>query len=341
MTGGEAPRPMARQAAANQQNALMAAAFGILSINKPAGCTSRDAVNRVDRLTWPVKSGHAGTLDPLATGVLVVCVGQATRLIQYVQQLPKRYEAKFLLGHRSVTDDVEGAVEVLAEAVPPSREAVERVLPQFLGEIDQRPPAHSAIKVGGQRSYERARRGEKFELPARKVAIHRLDIRRYEYPELELGIECGSGTYVRSLGRDLATALGTSAVMSALVRTAIGEFHVTDAVPLDTLTAEAFKQHFQPALAAVANLQRVQLSETQLAETRHGRPVRMPRVLGGGVPRVPGGVPIRPAEFPPVEAGSPGGDWAAIDEAGQLVAILFEKVPGELWPRLNFVPAES
>jgi tRNA pseudouridine55 synthase len=307
----------------------MAAAFGILNINKPTGCTSRDAVNRVDRLTWPVKSGHAGTLDPLATGVLVVCVGQATRLIQYVQQLPKRYEAKFLLGHRSVTDDVEGTVEVLAEAARPSREAVEAALPQFLGEIDQRPPAHSAIKVDGQRSYERARRGEKFELPARKVTIHRLDIRRYEYPELELGIECGSGTYVRSLGRDLAAALGTSAVMSALMRTAIGEFRVTDAVPLDTLTAEAFTQHLQPALAAVANLQRVQLSAAQLVETRHGRPIRMPRVLGGGAP-------MRAAKFPPAEAGLPSGEWAAIDEAGQLAAILFEKVPGELWPRVNF-----
>jgi tRNA pseudouridine55 synthase len=307
----------------------MTTPFGILNVNKPAGCTSRDAVNRVDRLTWPVKCGHAGTLDPLATGVLVVCVGQATRLIQYVQQLPKRYEATFLLGHRSLTDDVEGAVEVLADAAEPSRQALEAALPPFLGEIDQRPPAHSAIKVDGKRSYDRARRGEIFELPARKVTIHRLEVHRYEYPELEVEIECGSGTYVRSLGRDLAAALGTSAVMSALVRTAIGEFRVEEGVPLDTMTADIFAAHLRPALAAVANLQRVQVNAGQLVEIRHGRPIRMPRPLGGAAP-------MQGTKSPPAVAGLPAGEWAAIDVAGELVAILFQKAPGELWPKLNF-----
>ena len=309
---------------------MVTAPFGILNINKPAGCTSRDAVNRIDRLAWPAKCGHAGTLDPIATGVLVVCVGQATRLIQYVQQLPKRYEATFLLGHRSPTDDVEGVVEKVADAPEPTRAAVEAALPQFLGEIEQRPPAHSAIKVDGQRSYERARRGEKFELPARKVAIHRLEIRRYEYPQLEMGIECGSGTYVRSLGRDLAVALGTSAVMSALVRTAIGEFRVEDGAVLDTLTAEEMTQSLQPALGAVARLQRVQLNAAQLVEIRNGRPIRIPPPLGMG--------PRRETILPPAEAGSPGAviEWAGIDEAGELAAILIQKSAGELWPRLNF-----
>jgi tRNA pseudouridine55 synthase len=303
---------------------IVAVPFGILNVNKPAGCTSRDAVNRIDRLVWPVKCGHAGTLDPLATGVLVVCVGQATRLIQYVQQLPKRYEGTFLLGRRSPTDDLEGEIELLADAAQPSREAVEAALPEFLGEIQQRPPAHSAIKVGGQRAYERARRGDVFELTARTVTIHRLAIRRYEYPELELEIECGSGTYVRSLGRDLAAAMGTAGVMSALVRTAIGDFRVEDAVPLDTLTAEKLLEHLQPALSAVANLQRIQLNDGQLAEIRHGRPIRKPRPLGA----VPG-------KIPPAEAGSPA-EWAAIDAAGKLVALLAEKNGGELWPVRNF-----
>jgi tRNA pseudouridine55 synthase len=296
-----------------------------LNVNKPAGCTSRDVVSRIDRVTRPAKCGHAGTLDPLATGVLVVCVGQATRLIQYVQRMPKRYEGTFLLGRRSPTDDLEGAVELLANAAEPSREAVERALPRFLGEVEQRPPAHSAIKVGGQRAYERARRGETVELAARTITIHRLDIRRYEYPELALSVECGSGTYVRSLGRDLAAALGTAAVMSALERTAIGEFDVADAVPLADLSPESLKEHIRPALAAVANLQRIELDAAQLVEIRHGRPILMPRPLGVG-----------PGTLPPAEASSPGGEWAAIDASGELVAIVFPKRPGELWPRLNF-----
>jgi tRNA pseudouridine55 synthase len=318
-----------RQPGANRQNSEVAAPFGILNIDKPAGCTSRDAVNRIDRLVLPAKCGHAGTLDPLATGVLVVCVGHATRLIQYVQHLPKRYEATFQLGRRSRTDDIEGEIELLADAIEPSRETVEAALPQFLGKIEQRPPAHSAIKVGGQRAYERARRGEVFELAARTVTIHRLAIRRYDYPQLELEIECGSGTYVRSLGRDLAAALGTAAVMSALVRTAIGEFRVEEAVPLDALSAGTLPQHLQPALTALANLQRIELNDWQLVEIRSGRPIRMPRPLGAG-PGNRGRVAAAPPQVaPPIE-------WAAIDAAGQLVAILTEKNAGELWPVRNF-----
>ena len=222
--------------------------FGILNVDKPAGLTSRDAVNRVERLFRNVKCGHAGTLDPLATGVLVMCVGPATRLIQYVQRMRKQYRAVFQLGRRSATDDVEGEVELVAGAPEPTRAEVEAALPQFLGDIQQRPPAHSAIKIGGQRAYDLARRGEEFELSARTISIYHLEILRYAYPELELAIECGSGTYVRSLGRDLAAALGTAAVMSALARTAIGDFRVEDAVALDALTNDSVTQHLQPPL---------------------------------------------------------------------------------------------
>ena len=229
----------------------MSTPFGILNVDKPAGLTSRDVVNRIEGLVRNVKCGHAGTLDPLATGVLVVCVGPATRLIQYVQRLPKQYRAVFQLGRKSVTDDVEGDVELVAGAPEPTRVQIEAALPQFLGDVEQRPPAHSAIKVDGQRSYERARRGEEFELPARTITIHRLEILRYEYPELELAIECGSGTYVRSLGRDLAAALGTAAVMSALVRTAIGDFRLEDAVALDALTNSTLAEHLQPPIDAL------------------------------------------------------------------------------------------
>ncbi len=292
--------------------------FGILNLNKPPGCTSRDAVNQVERLARPAKTGHAGTLDPLATGVLVICVGQATRLIQYVQQMPKQYYATFLLGHHSVTDDTEREVTFLADAPQPIRNQIEAALSQFLGSIQQLPPQHSAVKVAGRRAYKMARKGQHVELAPRPVTIHSLRIIRYEYSELELMIECGSGTYVRSLGRDLAAALGTSAVMSALQRTAIGGFRVEDAISIAELNAESFAAHLQPALVAVDGLPLIQLTADQLTEIYHGRPIVKSASSTGG---------------PPVAESS---KFAALDSTGQLAAILYEKHPGQLWPEHNF-----
>lgn len=291
--------------------------FGIVNTNKPRGRTSRDAVNHVQRLCRPAKVGHAGTLDPLAEGVLVICVGQATRLVPYLQQMRKNYRATFLLDRHSDTDDVEGNVTLVLSGKQPERAAIEAALPKFLGDISQRPPAHSAVKLNGRRAYALARRGIEFELAPRIVTVHRLKVFRYEYPTLELDVECGSGTYVRSLGRDLAESLGTSAVMSALVRLAVGPFHFDDAVALSALTAESIGQDLQPALAAVAELPRVALGQRQLADIRHGRPVALTEV-GDALHN-------RGCE----------GEWAAVDAGGQLVAILCEKRPGQLWPRMN------
>jgi tRNA pseudouridine55 synthase len=298
------------------------APFGILNVDKPSGITSRDAVDRVERLTQPAKCGHAGTLDPIATGVLVVCVGSATRLIQYVQQLPKHYRGTFLLGQRSATDDIEGEVELLDEAPQPTRAEIEATIPNFVGQIMQRPPAHSAIKVGGQRAYDLARRGEEFELPPRPITIHHIKVLEYQFPALSLEVVCGSGTYIRSLGRDLAAELGTAAVMSALVRTAIGPFALEDAVSLNGLNGDVLSAKLQPALAAVAHLPRVELNDKQLVELRHGRPIEMPR---GGT----GGPPVQPGTKAEVE-------YVGVDAAGRLAAILFEKLPGQLWPARNF-----
>src|SRR3954454_17533991 len=130
------------------------APFGLLNVNKPQGITSRDAVDRVERMVRPAKAGHAGTLDPLATGVLVICVGQATRLIRFVQKMRKQYRATFLLGHSSETDDVEREVIAIPNAVVPTRAMIDSVLPQFVGEIQQTPPAHSAVKIAGRRAYK-------------------------------------------------------------------------------------------------------------------------------------------------------------------------------------------
>ncbi len=292
--------------------------FGVLNIKKPSGATSRDAVNCVERLVRPAKAGHAGTLDPLATGVLVICVGQATRLIQYVQRMPKTYRAQFLLGRRSDTDDIEGQIQLIGNCSRPTREMLDRALTQFVGDIEQRPPAHSAVKLAGRRAYELARKGANFELAPRTVTIHRLSVRRYEYPELELDIECGSGTYVRALGRDIGEILGTAAVMSALERTAVGLFHVEQSIPLKDLSQETLRQHMQPAIAAVAELRRIELTQGQIIEISHGRPIPLPSGFESGSPE------------------SKRSPWAAVNAGGQLVAILSEKPSGQLWPDSNF-----
>jgi tRNA pseudouridine55 synthase len=297
--------------------------FGILNIDKPPGCTSRAAVDRVKRLARPAKAGHAGTLDPLASGVLVICVGKATRLIQYVQRMRKSYRAAFLLGHQSETDDVEGIVTVVEGACAPHREQIDEILPRFVGEIQQRPPAYSAIKTDGRRAYQLARRGKPPELRARVITIHDLRLEHYDYPELELSIECGSGTYVRALGRDIAAALGTTAVMSALRRTAIGGFCVEDSLGLGELSHDSLLWRLQSPLAAVADLPRLAVSNAEMIEIRHGRPIKLPP------PEVPAAAPS-PAERKSAD------EWAALDAEGRLIAILRQKNAGELWPIINF-----
>ena len=229
---------------------------GLLNLDKPAGITSRDAVDLVQRLARPAKVGHAGTLDPLATGVLVICVGAATRLIEYVQRMPKRYVGTFLLGRSSATEDIDGAVTLLPDPPIPAADQIEAAAKKFVGRLLQRPPAFSALKVAGQRAYDLARRGEAVDLKPRPIEVYSLKVARYEYPELVLEIECGGGTYVRSLGRDLAESLGTAAVMSALVRTAIGPWTLDTAVDPRTLTAANWQSHLDPlrkALAALAD----------------------------------------------------------------------------------------
>lgn len=290
--------------------------FGILNINKPAGWTSRGVVNRVERLVRPAKAGHAGTLDPLATGVLVVCLGPATRLISYVQQLPKTYQATFLLGRSSPSDDVETEIVELAAAAEPSLGDILAVLPQFLGTTEQLPPAYSALKVKGQRAYKLARQGQAVELKPRPVHIYELAVEEYHYPELKLSMRCGSGTYVRSVGRDLAELLRTGAVMSALTRTAIGDFGIADAVDVEQLNAESIEHSVIAPLAAVAHLPRVRLTDRQLAELRHGRRV--------------------PAEEAQAVVNSPEDVFVAVDSAGQLVSLVSQRRPGLLGPVCNF-----
>jgi tRNA pseudouridine55 synthase len=250
--------------------------FGFLNINKPSGVTSRWVVDRVQRLVRPDKAGHAGTLDPLATGVLVVAVGQATRLIEYVQRMNKRYRGTFLLGRSSDTEDIEGTISELPDPPIPTLAVIQSTAAGMIGEIQQRPPAYSAIKVAGQRSYDLARAGKQVELATRPVQIHSIEVVEYAYPQLVLDVECGGGTYVRTLGRDLAERCGTSAVMSALTRTAVGEFTMADAITIDSLTQDLIVANLLSPLKALGGLPSMLVNEQDAYRLANGLAIAGP-----------------------------------------------------------------
>ncbi len=285
---------------------------GILNLCKPRGISSRRVVDRVQRLVRPLKVGHAGTLDPLATGVLVVCVGGATRLIPFIQEQSKCYRATFVLGVSSASEDIETELVPVANAPVPTRGVLESASQKLVGKIEQQPPAYSALKVSGRRAYDLARRGHHVELAPRPIVIHELAIARYEYPEMELTIRCGSGTYVRSLGRDLARAVGTEGVMSSLTRTLIGEFSIADATLSDDLSHDLLEKNLLPPLAAVADWPRRQLSDEEVRLVRHGR-----------------SLDAHPGES---------GRVAGVDIRGELVCLLESRSQGELAPWLVLPP---
>lgn len=254
----------------------MDGSHGLLVIDKPTGQTSRAVVNRAQR--WfprGTRLGHTGTLDPLATGVLVLCVGVATRLTEYVQQMGKTYRAGITLGARSDTDDADGRITPTPEASAPQRERLLEVLQGFVGRIQQVPPAYSAAHVTGQRAYDLARRGADVTLAARVVRIDRIDIERYEYPKLELVVACGKGTYIRSLARDLGERLGCGGYIHALRRTRVGHFNETQALPLDIDRATA-RGRLLPLATAVAELPKIVISAPDVALLRHGRALGLP-----------------------------------------------------------------
>jgi tRNA pseudouridine55 synthase len=243
---------------------------GLLVLDKPGGLTSRAAVDRA--LRWfprGTRLGHTGTLDPLATGVLVLCVGTATRLAEYVQQMSKTYRTVLRLGARSDTDDADGTVTPVPGAFAPARATLEQVVGELVGDIDQVPPAYSAIKVTGQRAYDRARRGEEMALEPRRVRVHGIKVCGYEYPRLELEIHCGKGTYIRSLARDLGERLGCGALVEVLRRTRVGPFVPEQATPLDADAATA-RQRLLPLAAAVEGLTKITLGERAITLLRQG-----------------------------------------------------------------------
>ncbi|MCE9531129.1 MAG: tRNA pseudouridine(55) synthase TruB [Planctomycetes bacterium] len=246
---------------------------GILVLDKPAGMTSRDAVNRA--IGWfprKTKIGHTGTLDPLATGVLVLCIGNATRLAEYVQALDKTYRSTVIFGARSDTDDADGEITPTLDVTPVAEEAIRDALKKFIGTIEQVPPAYSAIKVAGRRAHELARKGTEVDLVARPIRIDAIEILSYSWPELRLEIRCGKGTYIRSLARDLGEQLGCGAYVNELRRTSVGSFQAEQGIKLEADHQEAWKL-LLPVAAAVAHLPTVTLEGEFLTKFRHGNGV--------------------------------------------------------------------
>ena len=256
---------------------------GILLLDKPVGPTSHDAVARVRRAAGLRRVGHAGTLDPLADGLLVLGLGPAARFLEYLVGLDKTYETTVRLGQATTTYDAEG--EVTAEhPVSVSAAQLTAALDAFRGPIRQRVPSHSAVKRDGRPLYESARRGEMIDLPQRDVVIHALDLLAFDPPLVTLRVACSSGTYIRSLAHDLGAALGCGGHVAALRRTAVGVFSVDGAVPLDTLTPESVAAALLPPAAAVAHLPRLEVDESGATRLSLGqRLAAPPDALAGNV----------------------------------------------------------
>jgi tRNA pseudouridine55 synthase len=283
---------------------------GILVVAKPSGPTSHDVVALVRRLAATRRVGHGGTLDPFAEGVLPIFLGQATRLVEYHLGDRKGYRATVCFGASSATDDLEGDLTP-DERPAPNREIVEAALEGFRGEIRQRPPSYSAVKVAGRRAYALARAGATVELAERMVTIHRLDLRSWNgtdpsRPIAIIDIECSAGTYIRALARDLGEAVANAAYLGALTRTMSGPFRLDDAVALDGVRAAAaegpdsLRRLLLPIDAGLDAMPRITLTHVEVEDVARGRFIRP----AAGVP-----------------GGADDGPFRLVDTEGRLVAV--------------------
>ena len=242
---------------------------GLVVVDKSPGMTSHDVVARVRRLAGTRKVGHAGTLDPMATGVLVLGVDRATRLLGHLMLTEKSYDATIRLGVATTTDDAEGEIVATSDVGGVSADDVRTELARFVGDIEQVPTAVSAIKVDGQRAYARVRAGEQVELKARPVTIHELVVHEVDLPDVRISVRCSSGTYIRAIARDLGEALGVGGHLTALRRTAVGSFDLSVARTLDELAGGV--EVLPIADAARRTFPVLELTEEQAAHVRFGR----------------------------------------------------------------------
>lgn len=288
---------------------------GILNLWKPPGITSHDVVAIVRRLTGQRRVGHAGTLDPMAEGVLVVGVGQGARLLQYLMSGSKEYCARIHLGIRTDSDDADGSVLSVKEVKRFRRPTIERVLQSFVGGQEQIPPAYSALKTDGEPSYRRARRGEAVEQSARRIEIQAIRLVAWEYPHIICQVTCSKGTYIRSLARDVGDRLGCGAHLCGLVRLRSGDFTLDDAAPLPLLEhalAEGYwHQLLYPLDTAVHDRPAVILAGVDAERVRQGRDVCL--------------AVTAPAEMVSRQP------WRAYDAEGDLIALLVRSEREGYW----------
>jgi tRNA pseudouridine55 synthase len=254
--------------------------FGFLNFHKPLDCTSHDCVARIRRLLHTKKVGHGGTLDPAASGVLPLAIGQATRLLPYLPE-EKAYRGRIRFGIKTTTDDLQGEVLESHSAEHLTLRDLETLLPEFLGKITQIPPRYSAIQVQGKRLYDLARSGENFEVPSRQVEIFSLkllDWQTYPYPELELDIECGAGTYIRSLARDWGDRLGVGATLAGLVRTRSSGFDLDKSLTLEEISAlyEGGELSLIEPAIALKKMPKIQLEARELLSWSQGKKLCRP-----------------------------------------------------------------
>ncbi len=287
---------------------------GVLVIDKPAGMTSHDVVDVVRRVVHERRVGHAGTLDPMATGVLVVAVGDATRLVEFMKGHPKTYRFTVRLGVQTDTDDATGRVVAEAPVPPLDETALRQALARFEGEIEQVPPRYAAIRYRGKRLYEWAREGVEVQPPPRRVTIYRWALVAWEPPNLTLDVTCSAGTYIRALARDLAHALGTVGHVTALRRLASGPFREEDAVPLAELEAATdWQRYLRPPDAGLVDMPILEITPEQAQAMLHGRPLH-------GLP-----------------AGAENGAWARAYLQGHFIGLLQWDADHQAWrPRKVF-----
>ncbi len=295
--------------------------WGLLLLDKPAGMSSHTAINRAVRALSMKKAGHAGTLDPMATGLMLVGIGRATRLLEHLVGCSKTYDATVKLGVSTDTLDREGEVLGEHDASGVSRAEVERVLSTLSGELEQVPPSHSAIKIGGVPLYKRARRGEAVEAPPRRVTVHSIELVEFTPPFVRLIIDCSSGTYIRSIARDMGDALGVGAALWELRRTRCGQFDVEQAVTLDELQGDEAVENVArllPPARMVETLGRVTLDEEARAAFANGIAIDVQS--------------LDPAEVSSLE----NADEAAVFSAGEELLGIARIAEGKLKPRKVF-----
>ena len=293
--------------AGQEQSASVRAPHGVLVVDKPSGPTSHDVVGRVRRLLRTRAVGHAGTLDPMATGVLVLGIGEGTKLLAHLTGADKSYLATVQLGAATDTLDAQGRVLETAPVPALEPEQIAAIAQRFLGAQAQRVPEFSAVRVDGQRLYDRARRGESVSTPERDVVVHELELMRVALPEIVLRVRCSKGFYVRALARDLAHALGTFGHLTALRRTHSGVFGLEDAAPPELLDREAdgavLRARLLPLSAALRGCARGVLNAAGVTDVSHGRA-------------------LEPSRFQACDALEPGQQpIALVDEAGVLRAL--------------------